>query len=155
LRANENGAKKLLISKNEGSQRRKFMKQVKKDLQAISKSLKQLALKTEQIAKGLPKPEKVKPARKPEDKAKAKVTKRPDTASPSGAVMAIIKRSRKGVDVPTLKNKTGLEGRKVNDIIYRMSGKLTNHHMLWLERTSGLTPPTLPHSWFVRRIPGF
>jgi hypothetical protein len=37
----------------------------------------------------------------------------------------------------------------------RMSGKLTKHHMLWLERTSGLTPSTLPHSWFVRRIPGF
>ena len=37
-----------------------------------------------------------------------------------GAVLAIFRRSRKGVDVPTLKNKTGLEGRKVNDIIYRL-----------------------------------
>jgi predicted Rossmann fold nucleotide-binding protein DprA/Smf involved in DNA uptake len=104
------------------------MKQLKKDLQAVSKTLRQLTRKTEKIAKRLDKLEKTKPtrkakrrvARKPKPKARAKVTKRSATASPSGAVLAIIKRSRKGVDVPTLKNKTGLEGRRVNDIIYRL-----------------------------------
>ena len=96
------------------------MKQLKKDLRVVSKSLKQLTLRTEKIAKRLEKLEKPKPVKKSKAKAKPKVTKRSATASPSGAVLAIIKRRRKGVDVPTLKNKTGLEGRKVNDIIYRL-----------------------------------
>ncbi len=62
----------------------------------------------------------IKRPRKSKPKARAKVTKRSATASPSGAVLAIIKRSRKGADITTLKNKTGLEGRRVNDIIYKL-----------------------------------
>jgi acid phosphatase family membrane protein YuiD len=38
----------------------------------------------------------------------------------AATVLAIIKRSRQGVDVATLKNKAGLEGRTVNNIIYRL-----------------------------------
>ena len=38
----------------------------------------------------------------------------------AATVLGIIKRSRKGVDVATLKNKAGLEGRAVNNIIYRL-----------------------------------
>ena len=38
----------------------------------------------------------------------------------AATVLAVIKRSRKGVDVATLKNKAGLGGRAVNNIIYRL-----------------------------------
>jgi hypothetical protein len=88
------------------------MKQLKKDLQAVSKTLKQLTLRTEQIAKGLDKLEKA--------KTKPKVTKKPVQVSAAETVLAIIKRSRKGIDVATLKSKAGLEGRTVNNIIYRL-----------------------------------
>ncbi len=96
------------------------MKQLKKDLQAISKTLKQLTLRTEKIAKRLDKFEKPKPVKKKKAKAKPKVTKKPVQVSAAATVLAIIKRSRKGVDVATLKSKAGLEGRTLNNIIYRL-----------------------------------
>ncbi len=95
------------------------MKQLKKDLQAISKSLKQLTVKTEKIAKKLDKLGQPKPIKKPKAKAKPKVTKKPVRVSAAATVLAIIKRSRKGVDVATLKTKTGFEGRKINNIVQR------------------------------------
>ena len=101
---------------------------MKKDLQAVSKNLKQLIRKTESIVKKLDRLEKTKPARKAKPKAvrkskpkaRAKVTKKSAIASPSGAILAIIKRSRKGVDVATLRNKAGIEGRKLNAIVHRL-----------------------------------
>jgi len=43
-------------------------------------------------------------------------------AKPTGAdtVLSIIKRSKKGIDTDGLKKKTGFEGRKAGDIIYRL-----------------------------------
>ena len=95
------------------------MKQLKKDLQAISKSLKQLTLRTEKIVKKLDKVEKPKAVKKPKAKARPKVTRKPVKISAAATVLAIIKRSRKGVDVATLKTKTGFEGRKISDIVQR------------------------------------
>ncbi len=95
------------------------MKQLKKDLQAISKDLKQLTVRTEKIAKKLAKLEKPKPVKKSRAKAKPKVTKKPVKISTAATVLAIIKRSRKGVDVATLKNKTGFESRKISNIVQR------------------------------------
>ena len=95
------------------------MKELKRDLQAVSKSLKQLTLRTEKIAKKLDKLEKPKPVKKPKAKAKPKVTKKPVKVSAAATVLAVIKRSRKGVDVATLKNKTGFEGRKISNIVQR------------------------------------
>ena len=99
------------------------MKQLKKDLKAISKSLKQLTLKTEKIAKKLDKLEKAKPVKKPKTKAKPKVTKKPVKVSTAATVLAIIKRSRKGVDIATLKSKAGIGSTTVNSIIYRLKKK--------------------------------
>ena len=96
------------------------MKQLKRDLQAVSKSLKQLTLRTEKIAKNLDKLERPKPVKKSKAKAKSKVTTKPVKVSAAATVLAIIKRSRKGVDVATLKNKAELEGRTVNNIIFRL-----------------------------------
>jgi len=104
------------------------MKQLKKDLQAVSKSLKQLTLRTEKIAKKLDKLERPKPVKKPKAKAKRKVTKKPVKVSAAATILAIIKRSRKGVDVATLKNKTGFESRKISNIVQRFKreGKIKN-----------------------------
>ena len=51
---------------------------------------------------------------------KKAVAKKPAKLSASGTVLAIVKRSRKGIDTATLKKKTGFEGRKVRDIIFRL-----------------------------------
>ena len=91
------------------------MKQLKRDLQAVSKSLKQLMLRTEKIAKKLGKLEKA--------KAKLKATKKPVKVSAAATVLAIIKRSRKGVDIATLKSKAGIGSTTVNSIIYRLKKK--------------------------------
>lgn len=106
------------------------MKQLKKDLQAVSKSLKQLTLKTEKMVKKLNKLgklEKPKPVKKAKAKAKAKVTK-PVKVSAAATVLAAIKKSRKGVNVATLKTKTGLESRKISGIVQRFKreGKIKN-----------------------------
>ncbi len=96
------------------------MKQLKKDLQAVSKSLKQLTMRTEKIAKKLEKLEKA--------KAKLKIAKKPVKVSAAATVLAVIKRSRKGVDVATLRNKTGFESRKISGIVQRFKkeGKIKN-----------------------------
>ena len=80
------------------------MKQLKRDLQAVSKSLKQLMLRTEKIAKKLGKLEKA--------KAKLKATKKPVKVSAAATVLAVIKRSRKGVDVATLGKRLALRAGK-------------------------------------------
>ena len=46
--------------------------------------------------------------------------KKPTKVSASGTVLAIIKRSRKGVDKATLIKKTGFENKKIRDITYRL-----------------------------------
>ena len=96
------------------------MKQLKKDLQTVSKSLQQLMLRTEKIAKKLGKLEKA--------KAKLKTTKKPVKVSAAATVLAVIKRSRKGVDVATLRKKTGFESRKISGIVQRFKkeGKIKN-----------------------------
>jgi len=96
------------------------MKLLKRDLEAVSKSLKQLTLKTEKIAKKLEKLEKA--------KAKLKITKKPVKVSAAATVLAVIKRSRKGVDVATLREKTGFESRKISGIVQRFKkeGKIKN-----------------------------
>ena len=104
------------------------MKQLKRDLQAVSKSLKQLTLRTEKIAKKLDKLEKPKPVKKPKAKARPKVIKKPVKVSAAATVLAIIKRSRKGVDIATLKSKAGIGSTTVNSAIYRLKkkGKIKN-----------------------------
>jgi len=104
------------------------MKQLKKDLQAVSKSLKQLTLRTEKIAKKLEKLEKPKPVKKSKAKVKPKIAKKPVKVSAAATVLAVIKRSRKGVDVATLRNKTGFESRKISGIVQRFKreGKIKN-----------------------------
>jgi hypothetical protein len=73
------------------------------------------------MVKQLEKPDKAQAARKPKAKAVKKIiAKKPTRVSSSDTVLAIIKSSRKGVDKATLRNKTGFEGRKIRDLIYKL-----------------------------------
>ncbi len=92
------------------------MKQIKKDLQAVLKSLKQLAPKTEQMAKRLNKLEKTPVAKKPKARAKAvkkKVTKKVAKVTAITAVLSVIARSKKGVTTAQITKKTGFDEEKV------------------------------------------
>jgi hypothetical protein len=98
-----------------------MMNQIEKDLKAIAKDLKKLTQKTEKMVKRLEKRDKAQAAKKPKAKAiKRPIAKKPTRVSASDSVLAIIKRSKKGVDIAALKKKTGFEGRKIGDIIYRL-----------------------------------
>ncbi len=98
------------------------MKQLKKDLKVVAKDLKRLTQKTDKMIKRLEKLEKkAQVAKKPKAKAVKKVVvKKPAKLPASGTVLAIIKRSRKGVDAAALKKKTGFEDKKIRDITYRL-----------------------------------
>ncbi len=98
------------------------MSQIEKDLKAIAKDLKKLTQKTEKMVNRLKNLDKAQAAKKPKAKtAKKAAAKKPKTVSSRDTVLAIIKRSRKGVDTVALRKKTGFEGRKIGDIIYRLS----------------------------------
>ena len=81
------------------------MKQLKKDLQAVLKSLKQATAKTETMMKRLEDIEKAKGPEKPKAKA-------PKKASDSDTVLKIIRRSKKGVNRAAVIKKTGFEGQE-------------------------------------------
>ncbi len=98
------------------------MNQLKKDMKAVAKDLKRLTQKADKMIKRLEKLEKkAQAAKKPKAKAvKKAVAKKPAKLTASGTVLAIVKRSRKGIDTATLEKKTGFEGRKIRDIIFRL-----------------------------------
>ena len=102
------------------------MKSIKQDLQAVSKELKALSKKTEILMKELNKLEKSQPATTPKTKAvkarvpkKAPVKKKVKGLTETDKVLNIIKRSKKGVAVAALKNKTGFNDKKISNIIFR------------------------------------
>jgi hypothetical protein len=93
------------------------------DLQAISKELTKLVKQTEKLAAELGKAEKPK-AKSFITKAKAKAVARkaPVKAgriTDTDKVLAILKRSKKGVDTATLMKKTGFNQKKVRNILQR------------------------------------
>ncbi len=102
------------------------MKQLKKDLKAVAKDLKRLTQKTDKMIKRFEKLDKAQVAKKPKAKAvkkapaKKPAAKKVKKATAIETVLAIIKKSRKGIDTATLEKKTGFKGRKIGDIIYRL-----------------------------------
>ncbi len=111
------------------------MKQLKKDLQAVSKSLKQLTLRTEKIVKAVEKldkdqvkPKSVKKAAKPKKAAKKPAVKKPikkptenkaTKGTVVGAVMGVIQASKKGVSVAQIMEQTGLKDGQIWPAISR------------------------------------
>lgn len=118
------------------------MKSMKKDFQTVTRELKALARRTEQIAKKVDRIEKAKPAPKRRVKAKAKTTKRAylkkkatkkaparkkavvrkaKAAKPTATsqILTIVKRFKKGINVPALTKKTRFNDKKIRDILSR------------------------------------
>ena len=107
---------------------------LKKDLTALRKEFNALEKKMEKLLKGFDTSSKPKKAAKP--KAVKKAVAKKSTAKKAPAkkapakkkavevtatdqILKIIKRSKKGVDVPTLKEKTGFDDKKVRNIVFR------------------------------------
>ncbi len=114
------------------------MGQLKKDIQFVIRNLKALTKKTEVMARKLDRLEKAaekkaKPKVKPKGKAKVKTVKRavPKKAvgkkakkvTATDKVLAIINKSKKGVNTATLMQKTGFNEIKVRNIVFRLKNQ--------------------------------
>ena len=104
---------------------------ITKDLQAFSKELAKLAKLIEKLAAVLGKVETPgAQSGKPKAKAKAvtqKASARGGKKTDTDKVLAIVNRSKKGVDTATLMKKTGFDQKKVRNILHRTykQGKIT------------------------------
>ena len=115
------------------------MKKLKKDLEAISKALNGLAQKIEKLQEQIG--EQAEPTKKPKAKAvKAKavkkapvkkvaakkaapkkaVQKKAKPATAADTVLAIIKRSKKGVNNAALMEKTGYNQKKISNLVFKL-----------------------------------
>ena len=88
---------------------------LKGDLRAVAEGIEALIKKVEEIAASIDKMEKPKAARMPAKKKAG--AKRPGKATATGTVLAVIGRSRKGVDPTALVKKTGFHKAKVYNIV--------------------------------------
>lgn len=110
------------------------MKKVKDQLKAISKNLVSLSKQVDQLTKQV---DKVQPAKKtaakkaavkkaaPKKKAAARGRKPATGSTVLDTVYDVIKRSRKGVAIATLKEKSGLDARQLSNALYKLSKKGT------------------------------
>ncbi len=121
------------------------MKNLKKSLQAVNRELKALAKKVDKIVIAVGKLEKPKVAKKPKAKAvkrkpvKKIATKKVTVKKPAGkkvavkkpaakkttktvidTVLAIIKKSKKGVNTAALMKKTGFNERQIHNNVYKL-----------------------------------
>jgi len=105
------------------------MNQVRKELMAVSKSLKQLTGKTEKMLNALDKLDKApaavkqkakaKPAKKVAVKTKAKA-KAKAKATAGEVILNLITKGKKGVDTANIQKTTGFDNQKVRDNIYKL-----------------------------------
>jgi chromosome segregation ATPase len=93
------------------------MKKLKKDLQAVSKSLKALTQKGEKMVKALDKLEKVPTELKTKAKSARKRAVEKAKLTATEHVVNIINKAKDGIDVATLKIKTGFEDTKISNIL--------------------------------------
>jgi replication fork clamp-binding protein CrfC len=93
------------------------MKKLKQDLEALSKNLKALALKSEKIVKVLDKLEKVPTELKTKAKSAGKTAVNKAKLTATEQVINIINKAKDGIDVAALKVKTGFEDRKIRNIL--------------------------------------
>lgn len=104
---------------------------IARELQTISKKLAKLVNQTEKLAAELAKEAKPKVAPvKSKPKAKAVTKKAPAKAgkkTDTDKLLAIINRSKKGIDTGALIKKTGFDQKKVRNILHRTykQGKIT------------------------------
>ncbi len=113
------------------------MKKIQTQLKTISKSLASLSKQVERITKQVDKlqPAKKAPAKRKKAVRKAaarKVAVRRKAAPAKGktvldSVYSVIKSSKKGATIATLKTKTGLDSRQLSNALYKLSKKRMVH----------------------------
>ena len=93
------------------------LKALNKDIQSLGKTLDRLLKAVEKDNKSKAKPAKKVAAKK----APAKIASAKKAAPPTATdeILKIIRRSKKGVDAPTLIKKTGFNQKKVRNILFR------------------------------------
>jgi len=109
------------------------MKSIKTQLRTISNSLASLSKQVDRITKQVDKlqpAKKAAPAKRKKTARKAAVRKK--TAPAKGKtvldkVYAVIKRSKNGATIATLKTKTGLDSRQLSNALYKLSKKRLVH----------------------------
>ncbi|UCF93632.1 MAG: hypothetical protein JSW39_05585 [Desulfobacterales bacterium] len=97
------------------------MKRLKEEMKSIAKSLVSLSKQVEKLSKELGKLPKTGNA-----PAAKKSVARPAAGKPMTvleSVFDIVKRSRKGVTIAQLKEKTGLKPRQLSNALYKLSNK--------------------------------
>ena len=94
------------------------MKDVKRELKKVAVELKRAAKDVEKLAGKLATPTKAKPVKKAVGKKLSGKGAKKITAADK--VFAIINRSRKGVNMSSIKQKTGYDDKKVQNIIYKL-----------------------------------
>ena len=122
------------------------MKKIQTQLKSVAKNLASLAAKLEKLNKQIAKAPAAKKAAKPKKKvvakkkvakkkvakkkvAKKKVAKKKVAKKKAGkdtvldSVLSVIKRSKAGASIATLKAKTGLESRQLSNALYKLSKK--------------------------------
>ena len=95
---------------------------MKKELLSISKELKKLESKLDKLIKAVDKKEKAKPkATKKKASAKKKTVTKKASGEPTAyaTILAIIRRSRTGVNTAQLKAKTKYDDKKIANLIYK------------------------------------
>ncbi len=99
---------------------------IKTDLQALNKDIKALSRKMEKLIKEIDKSQKAKAANKPTAKTtkrvpakKTPVKTRTAKLTATDKVLRIIMGRKRGVDVVTLRKKTGFDDRKIRNILHR------------------------------------
>ena len=105
------------------------MKNVKKDLQALTKQLKALSAKLEKIEKAIGKEPTKKPAAKKAAGKKAPAAKTARKKAENGSMTAIdtvvglIRRSKNGIDIATIKKKTDYSDKQISNLLYKAKKK--------------------------------
>ena len=104
---------------------------IAQDLNALNKNIQALGKTLDRLLKAVEKDEKLKakptpkipakraPAKKKAPAKKAPAIKRAAQPTATDQILNIIKRSKKGVDAPTLIKKTGFDQKKVRNILFR------------------------------------
>jgi hypothetical protein len=108
------------------------MKKIQTQLKTISKSLANLSKQVERITKQVDKLQPAKKAPAKRKKAVRKVAVRRKAAPAKGktvldTVFGVIKRSKNGATIATLKKKTGLDSRQLSNALYKLSKKRMVH----------------------------
>ena len=105
----------------------KFLNVLSDGMRTLAQGVEGLAVKVDELAKAQSTPPKPAPRKRTKATPKRAPKKSPKSTAKQGtatdAVLAVIKRSKKGVDMATLKKKTGFDDKKIHNIIYKLKKK--------------------------------